>query len=143
MVVKSYVDDNKLSVDTISDLYEAANWAERETYDQYGIKFIGHPNMKRVLNHHQFVGHPLRKDYRITDGQICTETEDLMDEMIPLLKSKGFKESDLEELMLLNVGPSHPASHGTIRNFMALEGETIAACVTEIGYLHRGFEKAW
>ncbi len=142
MVVKSYVDDNNLSVDTISDLYEAANWAERETYDQYGIKFIGHPNMKRVLNHHQFVGHPLRKDYRITDGQICTETEDLMDEMIPLLKSKGFKESDLEELMLLNVGPSHPASHGTIRNFMALEGETIAACVTEIGYLHRGFEKA-
>ncbi|WP_428025996.1 NADH-quinone oxidoreductase subunit D [Arcobacter sp.] len=142
MVVKSYVDDNNLSVDTISDLYEAANWAERETYDQYGIKFIGHPNMKRVLNHHQFVGHPLRKDYRITDGQICTETEDLMDEMLPLLKSKGFKESDLEELMLLNVGPSHPASHGTIRNFMALEGETIAACVTEIGYLHRGFEKA-
>ena len=142
IVVKCYVDDNNLNVDTISDLYEAANWAERETFDQYGINFIGHPNMKRLLNHHQFVGHPLRKDYRITDGQICTETEDLMDEMIPLLKSKGFKESDLEELMLLNVGPSHPASHGTIRNFMALEGETIAACVTEIGYLHRGFEKA-
>ena len=36
--------------------------------------------------------------------------------------------------MLLNVGPSHPASHGTIRNFVAMEGETITACVTEIGY---------
>ena len=44
--------------------------------------------------------------------------------------------------MLLNVGPSHPASHGTIRNFVAMEGETITACVTEIGYLHRGFEKS-
>ncbi len=142
IVVKCYVEDNNLNVDTISDLYEAANWAERETYDQYGINFIGHPNMKRLLNHHQFVGHPLRKDYNITDGQICTETEDLMDEMTPLLKSKGYKDSDLEELMLLNVGPSHPASHGTIRNFLAMEGETISACVTEIGYLHRGFEKA-
>jgi len=142
IVVKCYVDDNNLNVDTISDLYEAANWGERETYDQYGINFIGHPNMKRLLNHHQFEGHPLRKDYNITDGQICTETEDLMDEMTPLLKSKGFNESDLEELMLLNVGPSHPASHGTIRNFLAMEGETITACVTEIGYLHRGFEKA-
>jgi NADH-quinone oxidoreductase subunit C/D len=142
IVIKCYVDDNNLNVDTISDIYEAANWAERETYDQYGINFIGHPNMKRLLNHHQFVGHPLRKDYNITDGQICTETEDLMDEMAPLLKSKGYKDSDLEELMLLNVGPSHPASHGTIRNFVAMEGETITACVTEIGYLHRGFEKA-
>jgi NADH-quinone oxidoreductase subunit C/D len=142
LVIKSYVDDNNLNVDTISDLYEAANWAERETFDQYGINFIGHPNMKRVLNHHQFVGHPLRKDYKITDGQICTETEDLMDEMIPLLKSKGHNEPDLEEFMLLNIGPSHPASHGTIRNFVAMEGETITACVTEIGYLHRGFEKA-
>lgn len=142
MVIKCYVDDKNLNVDTISDLYESANWAERETFDQYGINFIGHPNMKRVLNHHQFVGHPLRKDYRITDGQICTETEDLMDEMTPLLKSKGFTDEHLEELMFLNVGPSHPASHGTIRNFLAMEGETISACVTEIGYLHRGFEKA-
>jgi len=142
IVIKSYIEDNNLNVDTISDIYEAANWAERETYDQYGINFIGHPNMKRLLNHHQFVGHPLRKDYKITDGQICTETEDLMDEMVPLLKSKGYKDIDLEELMLLNVGPSHPASHGTIRNFLAMEGETITACVTEIGYLHRGFEKS-
>lgn len=142
LVIKSYVDDLTLTVDSITDLFEAANWAERETYDQYGIKFAGHPNLKRVLNHHQFNGHPLRKDYNIFDGQICTETEDLMDEMTPLLKSKGFKDEHLEELMFLNVGPSHPASHGTIRNFLAMEGETISACVTEIGYLHRGFEKA-
>ncbi|MEB3221905.1 MAG: NADH dehydrogenase (quinone) subunit D [Candidatus Sericytochromatia bacterium] len=45
------------------------------------------------------------------------------------------------ELMFLNLGPSHPASHGTLRTFVALDGESIAAAVTEIGYLHRGFEK--
>lgn len=140
--IKSYVDDNTLEVDSISDLYYSADWAERETFDQYGVKFKGHHNLKRVLNHHQFVGHPLRKDYEITKGQVCTETEDLMDEMLPLLKRKGYSEDDMEELMMLNVGPSHPASHGTIRNFVAMEGETISACVTEIGYLHRGFEKS-
>ena len=140
--IKSFIDDNTLELETISDIYGAANWGEREAYDQYGINFKGHPNLKRLLNHHQFVGHPLRKDYEITKSQICTETEDLMDEMDPLLTSKGYTPEDINDLMLLNVGPSHPASHGTIRNFMALEGESITACVTEIGYLHRGFEKS-
>lgn len=140
--VKAFVSDETLSVDTVCDIFASANWAEREAYDQYGVIFLNHPNLKRVLNHKQFVGHPLRKDYKITQGQICTETEDLMDEMLPLLKSKGYTDEEIADLMLLNVGPSHPASHGTIRNFVALEGETIAACVTEIGYLHRGFEKA-
>jgi NADH-quinone oxidoreductase subunit C/D len=142
ITIKTFVDDTTLEIDSIYDLYDSANWAERETFDQYGIKFVGHPSLKRVLNHHQFIGHPLRKDYQITKGQICTQTEDLMDEMLPLLKSKGYNKEDIDDLMLLNVGPSHPASHGTIRNFMAMEGETITACVTEIGYLHRGFEKA-
>ena len=140
--IKSFIDDASLEVDSIVDIYESANWAERETFDQYGIIFKGHPNLKRVLNHHQFVGYPLRKDYEITKGQICTHTEDLMDEMNPLLVSKGYTKEDINDLMMLNVGPSHPASHGTIRNFMALEGESITACVTEIGYLHRGFEKS-
>lgn len=142
LTIKAYVDDNTLEVDSLCDLYDAANWAEREVFDQYGVRFKGHPNLKRVLNHHQFVGYPLRKDYEITKGQVCTETESLMDEMTPLLQSKGYKDSDLEDLMMLNIGPSHPASHGTIRNFVAMEGETITACVTEIGYLHRGFEKS-
>lgn len=140
--VKAYVNDDTLEVQSITSLYEAANWGERETYDQYGIKFIGHPNLKRILNHHQFIGHPLRKDYPVTKGQICTETENLMDEMLPRLHAKGYSESEINDLMMLNIGPSHPASHGTIRNFVAMEGETITSCVTEIGYLHRGFEKS-
>ncbi len=142
LVIKAFIDDDKLEIASISDLFYSANWGEREAFDQYGICFLNHPNLKRVLNHHQFIGYPLRKDYEITKGQLCTHTEDLMDEMTPLLKSYGYDDEELDELMFLNVGPSHPASHGTIRNFVAMEGESIKACVTEIGYLHRGFEKS-
>jgi NADH-quinone oxidoreductase subunit D/NADH-quinone oxidoreductase subunit C/D len=45
------------------------------------------------------------------------------------------------DLMTLNLGPSHPATHGTLRVFTALDGENVVAAVSEMGYLHRGFEK--
>jgi NADH-quinone oxidoreductase subunit C/D len=48
---------------------------------------------------------------------------------------------EARDLMLVNVGPSHPATHGTLRILCALSGETIEAAVCEMGYLHRGFEK--
>lgn len=61
------------------------------------------------------------------------------------IKPKEFEKEfykDLHtELLFVNLGPSHPASHGTLRTFCALDGETIVSAVTEIGYLHRGFEK--
>jgi NADH-quinone oxidoreductase subunit C/D len=52
-----------------------------------------------------------------------------------------FKVQDKKDLVFLNLGPSHPATHGTLRALLALDGETILSAVTEIGYLHRGFEK--
>jgi NADH dehydrogenase I D subunit len=48
---------------------------------------------------------------------------------------------DIVELMTINLGPSHPATHGTLRAFCALDGETVSAAACEMGYLHRGFEK--
>ena len=138
--IKIFLNDDDLHVESITDLYQSADWSEREVWDQYGIKFLNHPNLKRVLNHKEFIGHPLRKDYEITKGQLCTKTDDLMDEMIPRLEQKGYKSH--EDLMFLNLGPAHPASHGTIRTFVALDGETIISAVSEIGYLHRGFEKS-
>ena len=128
-------------IKSITSLYKSANWLEREVYDQYGITFVDHPTLKRILNHNEFIGHPLRKDYEITKGHYCTQTQDLMDEMNPLLKQKNL-DMQKDELMILNLGPSHPASHGTIRTLAALDGETIVAGVSEIGYLHRGFEKS-
>ena len=54
---------------TAIGIYKAADWFEREAFDQYGIRFEGHPNLRRVLNHEDFVGHPLRKDYPIRGEQ--------------------------------------------------------------------------
>ncbi len=129
-----------LKMPTITHLFKSASWAEREVYDQYGIVFEGHENLKRILNHQGFNGHPLRKDYPITQGQWCEQSDSLMDEMKKRLAKKG--EIDKESLMYLNLGPAHPASHGTIRTFVALQGESIISAVSEIGYLHRGFEKS-
>ena len=140
IILKTFLKNDALHVESITDLFSSANWAEREVYDQYGIKFLNHPNLKRILNHKEFDGHPLRKDYPKTKGQLCTQTDDLMDEMIPRLEKKGYLNH--EELMFLNLGPAHPASHGTIRTFVALDGENIVSAVSEIGYLHRGFEKS-
>lgn len=140
ITLKTFLEEESLHVKSITELFKSADWAEREVWDQYGIKFLNHPNLKRVLNHKEFDGHPLRKDYPKEKGQLCTKTDDLMDEMIPKLEAKGYKSHS--DLMFLNLGPAHPASHGTIRTFVALDGETIISAVSEIGYLHRGFEKS-
>jgi NADH-quinone oxidoreductase subunit C len=50
-------------VDTVCDLWASANWAERECFDMFGVNFRGHPDLRRILNHAEFVGHPLRRDY--------------------------------------------------------------------------------
>jgi NADH-quinone oxidoreductase subunit C/D len=139
--LKISVLDEKKGVESITSLYDGANWLEREVYDQYGINFKNHPLLKRILNHEEFVGHPLRKDYEITKGQYCTVTQDMMDELTPQLKQRNL-DIKKDNLMVLNLGPSHPASHGTIRTIVALDGEMIKAGASEIGYLHRGFEKS-
>ena len=141
LTLKVCIDNPKQGTDSIGSLYKAALWLEREVYDQFGIHFSQHPMLKRILNHNEFIGYPLRRDYEITKGQYCTQTQDLMDELLPCIDSKGL---DIQEdnLMILNLGPSHPASHGTIRTLVALDGEQIKAAVSEIGYLHRGFEKS-
>jgi len=134
----------------VTSIYKAADWLERECYDQYGVSFENHPNLERILNHWQFDGHPLRRDYPITKGQLCTDAQDLMPQMNQRLYEKNLicKKEDgsfcdpKEDLMFINIGPSHPATHGTIRNFCAMDGETIISNITEIGYLHRGFEKS-
>jgi NADH-quinone oxidoreductase subunit C/D len=90
----------------------------------------------------EFVGHPLRKDYDIYKGQWLSEADDLIDELEIRHRLDPKPGAGERESMVLNMGPSHPATHGTLRNLVELEGETILYCVPEIGYLHRGFEKS-
>lgn len=143
--VRTPVADAEAGVASATRLWGSAIWAEREVYDQYGIRFTGHHDLRRILNHWQFVGHPLRKDYPIDQRQVCFETDPLEKEIKARLRYKGVDDSSMAELhteiMYLNMGPAHPATHGAIRILTALDGETILANVNEIGYLHRGFEK--
>ncbi len=67
--VKVKVDEKDLNVPTLTQLWPIADWFEREVWDMFGIKFQGHPNLKRILMYEEFVGHPLRKDYPITKRQ--------------------------------------------------------------------------
>jgi NADH/F420H2 dehydrogenase subunit C len=75
------VPEDDLDVATVTDLWESANWAEREAFEMYGFNFVGHPCLKRLLTHHEFKGNPLRKDYPVTQGQWCATTSDLTDEL--------------------------------------------------------------
>ncbi len=61
--LKVPVDEKIAEVDTLSELWASANWYEREVWDMYGIRFRGHPNLKRMLMYEEFQGHALRKDY--------------------------------------------------------------------------------
>jgi NADH-quinone oxidoreductase subunit C/D len=115
------------------------NWFERETWDMYGVRFDGHPNLRRILTHEAFQGHPLRKDYDAAQRWLLTETD--VAKMTPVIDER-FKDVDTDyERVTLNLGPSHPATHGTLRIVVTLDGEMIIGVDQEIGYLHRCFEK--
>jgi NADH-quinone oxidoreductase subunit C len=77
--VKVAVREDSPEVPSVWDLWGTANWMEREVYDMFGVRFPGHPNLRRILCHDQFEGHALRKDYPIQRRQKLTEpTETLM-----------------------------------------------------------------
>ena len=74
------------AVPSVSRLYRSADWHEREVWDLFGIPFADHPNLKRILCHHEFEGHALRKDYPIEQGQECSIPEKLFtDEDLSLI----------------------------------------------------------
>jgi NADH:ubiquinone oxidoreductase subunit C len=64
---KVTTDIEKPDVFTITNIYEAANWLERETYDFYGINFVGHPNLRRILNVEEMDYFPMRKEFPLED----------------------------------------------------------------------------
>ena len=135
--VKVAVAENK-TIPSVRSVWKTADWFEREIYDMFGIQFDKHPNMRRLLTHHQFRGHPLRKDYPANQQQHCTETLPIH---FDAEESPESESSEDEDLVPLNIGPSHPATHGTLRIMGLLKGEKVVRAGVELGYLHRCFEK--
>ena len=69
LCLKVSLPEDKPEVDSIVGLWNSANFLEREVFDMYGIKFAGHPDLRRILMYDEFVGHPLRKDYPLKGKQ--------------------------------------------------------------------------
>ncbi|HVE65149.1 MAG TPA: NADH-quinone oxidoreductase subunit C, partial [Thermoanaerobaculia bacterium] len=125
------------SLPTVHRVWPAANWFEREAFDLFGFDFPGHPNLRRLLCHDAFVGHPLRKDYAPGQRWFFAE-EDLR---MPDWASDTDERAGHFETSTISIGPSHPATHGIIHLIARLDGEKIARAETQIGYMHRCFEK--
>jgi NADH-quinone oxidoreductase subunit C len=79
--VKTRVRDGE-EVPTAVGLWKGANWAEREVYDMFGVKFRGHPDLRRILMDERWVGHPLRKDYPLKGYQLFPEPEPIHKELL-------------------------------------------------------------
>ncbi|MFN9367817.1 MAG: NADH-quinone oxidoreductase subunit C [Planctomycetia bacterium] len=63
LTVRAYLDDPDPAIASVVPIWEAANWLEREVWDMFGIRFVGHPDLRRLVMPEEFAAHPLRKDY--------------------------------------------------------------------------------
>jgi len=67
VILKVYLPPGELQVESLTKFYRSADWFEREVYDLFGVKFLNHPNLERILNPRDWKGYPLRKDYANPD----------------------------------------------------------------------------
>lgn len=125
-----------------------ADWYEREAWDMFGIRFSGHPNLRRILLPPTWEGHALRKEHpaRATEMEPFSLSEERQDYEQEALRFRpeewGMERADEDtEFMFLNLGPNHPSVHGVFRIALQLDGEVVVDAVPDIGYHHRGAEK--
>ncbi len=136
------------SVPSATTLWPAANWYEREVWDLFGVRFAGHPHLRRILMAPTWQGHPLRKDHpaRATEmGEYRLPADKELAEQEALRfrpEDWGMRRrTDASDFLFLNLGPNHPSVHGVFRIVLQLDGEEIVDAVPDIGYHHRGAEK--
>jgi NADH-quinone oxidoreductase subunit C len=80
LTVKVKVGGQEPAVPTVTGLWKSANWAEREVWDMLGVRFHGHPDLRRILMYPEFVGHPLRRDYPVDRRQpLIPERDPILD----------------------------------------------------------------
>jgi NADH-quinone oxidoreductase subunit C/D len=146
--IKVALAEGRLSLPTITHIWPAANWYEREVWDMFGIAFDGHPHLERILMPKSWTGHPLRKEHpaRATEMdpyQLSPEKENAEQEALRFRPEEwGMRqERDGSDFLFLNIGPQHPGTHGVLRIALQLDGEEIVDAIPEIGFHHRGAEK--
>lgn len=146
--IKVALAEDQVSLPSITNIWPAANWYEREVWDMFGIAFDGHPHLERILMPKSWSGHPLRKEhparatemgpYRLPYEKEVAEQEALRFRPEDWGMSR---ERDGSDFIFLNIGPQHPGTHGVLRIALQLDGEEIVDAVPQIGFHHRGAEK--
>ena len=97
MLVYSNISEDDQNIDSITQIFESANWFEREIYDLFGINFKNHPNLQRIMNDYNFQGHPLRKDFPLTGYEEVRYDENLKKVVYePVTLKQEFRDFDSE-----------------------------------------------
>lgn len=149
ILIKTALDDANPRIDSICGVFKNANYYEREVFDMFGISFTGHPNLRRILMPDWWQGYPLRRDHpnRATEMPPLVITEEDLKEYDgweQLSSGDSFIRTRTEsgdEMLILNLGPNHPGTHGVLRIVLTLNGEFMESVYPVIGYHHRGAEK--
>src|SRR6188474_1029955 len=146
--VKTRLSEDDPTIASVTSVWKGAEFLEREVYDMMGIRFSGHPDLRRILLPEDYAeGYPLRKDFPAEGRGWRSQFEfiprldeppvELADGEIPEPQKEAFRaeappDSRRREELLLNMGPQHPSTHGVLRVVLELDGERIVKATPDL-----------